>query len=46
MAHHLTTSILFTGTLSLEYEDSVLTPDSDRERLEKRFLTVRRRSAT
>ena len=38
MPSHLTTSILFTGTLSLEWEDSGLAPDTRRLKFEKQLL--------
>lgn len=38
MSHHLTTSILFIGTLSLEWEESPLVPDVQRLKLEKQLL--------
>jgi hypothetical protein len=38
MPQHLVTTILFDGTLSLEWEESLLTESRDRARLEKLLL--------
>lgn len=44
MQNHLTTSILFTGTLSLEWEESLLAPNGNRLKLEKQLLAIAAKS--
>jgi len=45
MSNHLTTSILFTGTLSLDWEESSLASDARRLKLEKQLLNQAARPA-